>query len=187
MNTSENTTAMTIPATHALDGINTESVAEFRLKALTTKANKYTEIARRNSMTDSAGHIGKQLSTEDIVGHVLHIDTVCRASVPVVDANGNPVPAVDANGAIILDENGEFLPATSIYPIITFTEAPGYWYNGGKLLADVLPLWAAESGDDEDSMNYPKLNADLADIGGIPVYFEWKQGKKFRYVNMILA
>lgn len=187
MNTNENNMAMSIPATHALDNVQTQSVAEFRSRAMVTTSNKYTQIARANNMTDSVGHIGKQLSTEDIVGHVLHIDTICRASVPKVDANGNPVPMVDANGAIVVDENGEFVPATTIYPIITFSEAPGYWYNGGKLLANVLPLWAAESGDGPDSMNYPKLNADLAEIGGIPVYFEWKQGKQYKYVNMILA
>ena len=179
--------SMIVPATHALDNVVTKSVAEFRASALISKPSKYTERARKSGKTDSVGHIGIQLSTEDIVDKVLTIDSVCRASVPLTDENGNPVPLVDDNGAIVMDSNGEIVYATQVYPIITFAEAPGYWYNGGTLLAGVLPEWADESGDDVDSMSYPLLNADLKEIGGIPVYFCWKQGKNRRYVNMILA
>lgn len=189
MSTNINSNAMSVPATHALDNLSTISVAEFRAKALVSTPSRYTERARRAGKTDSVGHIGIQLSTDDIVDHVLTINSVCRASTPVLDDNDNPVPLTDDNGAIVMDENGEIVYATQIYPIITFAEAPGYWYNGGSLLAGVLPEWAEESGDDPNSMNYPNLNADLASMesGGIPVYFCWKQGKKRRYVNMILA
>ena len=83
--------ATSVPATHALDNIATRSVAEFRANALVSKPSKYTERARRAGKTDSVGHIGIQLSTDDIVDHVLTISSVCRASVPVLDNNGNPV------------------------------------------------------------------------------------------------
>ena len=182
-----NNNALSVPSTHALDNLPAVDLLSIRREALLTTPNKYVQAARVAGLVDSAGHLGIQLSTDDVVNHILTIDSVCRATAPDSDDNGNPVPMVDDNGAIVMDENGEIAYRSSVYPIVTFAEAPGYWYNGGKLMAGVLDEWARMSGDDADSMTYPLLNADLAEIGGIRVFFTWKQGRNRRYVNMVLV
>lgn len=188
MSTTNYQNIMVPESTHALDNLSTRSIVDFRRDSLTRKPTKYAARSQRDGKVDSVGHIGHQLSTDDVVGHVLTIDSVCRAIVPLFDKSNNPIWETDENGALKTDADGNFVQATSIYPIVTFAEAPGYWYNGGTLLAGVLPGWAEEAGDEPDSMTYPLLNADLAEIGGIPCYFEWKQGRAGnKYVNMILA
>lgn len=182
-----NINALTVPDTHALDNISTQDLTMFRRESLLREPSKYTKRAQINGHTDTVGHIGIQLSTNDVVGKVLTINSLCRAEVPTLDRNGNPVPAMFDDGTTKVDENGEIVYETSIFPIVTFAEAPGYWYNGGTMLSNVINDWIMESGDEPDSFTFPKLNADLEAIGGIPVYFQWKQGKNNTYVNMILA
>lgn len=182
-----NMNALTVPDTHALDNLPAQDLMQFRRESLLRTPSKYTKRAQINGHTDTVGHIGIQLSTNDIVGKVLTINSLCRAEVPLLDRNGNPVPAVFEDGTTRVDDNGEIVYETSVFPIVTFTEAPGYWYNGGTMLSNVIADWCEESGDEPDSFTFPKLNADLQEIGGIPVYFQWKQGKNNTYVNMILA
>lgn len=182
-----NSTSLSVPSTHALDNLPSVDLLSIRRDALLSTPNKYVQAARAAGLVDSAGHLGIQLSTDDVVNHILTIDSVCRAMSPDLDDNNNPVPLTDENGAIVVDENGDIVYRSSIYPIVTFAEAPGYWYNGGKLMAGVLDEWARLSGDDPNSMTYPLLNADLAEIGGIRVFLTWKQGRNRRYVNMVLV
>lgn len=170
------------------------SIEDFRTEALQIaeagSVNILTRRSQRDGKSDSAMHIGKQIKTELIVGHALTIIRVGHAAVPATDEKGEPVLVTDENGAIVLDEDGEAQQAISVFPVCFFKEAPGCWYNGGKLLQDNIVSWADEVGDDPNDFYLPKVNSVLEEIGGIRAYFDWKDkkdGSGRRYVNMILA
>ena len=167
---------------------------EFRSEALSIaesgNVNFLTRRSQRDGKTDTVMHVGEQIKSDMIVGHVLTIIRVGHASVPATTNDGKPLYITDANGVTILDENGDPIQAVSTFPVCHFKEAPGCWYNGGKLLQDNIDSWADEVGDDPNDFYLPKLNAALTEIGGIRAYFEWKDKKDNsgqRYVNMILA
>lgn len=170
------------------------SLDDFRKEALAIaesgNVNILTRRSQKDGKTDTVMHVGEQIKTEMIVGHVLTIIRVGHAAVPATDNKGNPIYVTDENGAVITNENGEPMQAVSVFPVCHFKEAPGCWYNGGTLLQDNIVSWADEVGDDPDDFYLPKLNAVLSEIGGIRAYFEWKDkkdGSGQRYVNMILA
>lgn len=148
----------------------TASIEDFRKEALSIAesgaVNYLTKRSQRDGKTDTVMHVGEQITSDMIVGHVLTIVRVGYAAVPS-------------------DNNG-----VSRFPVCHFAEAPGCWYNGGKLLQDNIDSWADEVGDDPDDFLLPKLNAALSEVGGIRAYFEWKDkkdGSGQRYVNMILS
>lgn len=162
------------------------SLDDFRREALaaaeTGNVNFLTKRSQRDGKTDTVMHVGEQIKSDMIVGHVLTIVRVGHAAVPATDNNGSPVYHTD--------ENGEVIQEISVFPVCHFKEAPGCWYNGGKLLQDNIDSWADEVGDDPNDFYLPKLNAALEEVGGIRAYFEWKDkkdGSGQRYVNMILA
>lgn len=170
------------------------TIDDFRKEALATaesgNVNFLTRRSQRDGKTDTVMHVGEQVTSDMVVGHVLTIVRVGHASVPAIDNNGKPVYVTDANGIQITDENGEPIQAISVFPVCHFKEAPGCWYNGGKLLQDNINSWADEVGDDPNDFYLPALNKAIAEIGGIRAYFEWKNKKDNsgqRYVNMILA
>ena len=167
---------------------------EFRKEAMeiatSGNVNALTRRSQRDGKTDTVMHIGEQITSDMIVGHVLTIVRVGHASVPAVDNSGKPIFVTDTNGKQIVNEDGEPIQAVSVFPVCHFKEAPGCWYNGGKLLQDNIDSWADETGDDSGDFYMPKLNAVLEEIGGIRAYFEWKNkkdGSGQKYVNMILA
>ncbi len=181
----------------ALSAIPSMSLADFQREAFATTANRLTALSRRSGSTDTVMHVGTQLTSADIVGHALTIIRVQYANVPARDPKTNtPVFETDDNGVVLLDESGNPIQKFSIFPVCHFAEAPGYWYNGGKLLGDNIRLWAAEEGDEflpdgtPADMTLPAVNAALEEIGGIRAYFAWKDkrdGSGQRYINMILA
>ena len=172
----------------------TAPLDDFRKEALSIaesgNVNFLTRRSQRDGKTDTVMHVGEQIKSDMIVGHVLTIIRVGHASVPATTNDGKPLYVTDANGVTVLNENGEPIQAVSTFPVCHFKEAPGCWYNGGKLLQDNIDSWADEVGDDPNDFYLPKLNAALTEIGGIRAYFEWKDKKDNsgqRYVNMILA
>lgn len=183
--TTEN--SLSVPATHVLDNVSTMSIEDFKRMSLTS-TSRYSERAKKDGKVDTASHAGRQLSTDDVINRVLTVTSVTRALVPDLDENNNPIPLTDENGALMFDENGEMMYKQSIYPILTFAEAPDCWYNGGTMWAGVVQSWAEESGDNPDAMTFPALNSDLAEIGGIPCLMQWKKSRQGRnYVNIMLA
>lgn len=174
--------------------IATTSIDDFRKEALSIAesgaVNVLTRRSQRDGKTDTVMHVGEQIKTDMIVGHVLTIIRVGHAAVPATDAKGNPLYVTDSNGVVEVDTDGNPVQAISIFPVCHFVEAPGCWYNGGKLLQDNIDSWADEVGDDPTDFYLPKLNAVLSEIGGIRAFFDWKDkkdGSGQRYVNMILA
>ena len=83
---------------------------DFRKEALAIaesgNVNFLTRRSQRDGKTDTVMHVGEQIMSDMIVGHVLTIVRVGYASVPAVDNKGNPIYVTDANGVIIADKNG---------------------------------------------------------------------------------
>lgn len=170
------------------------SIDEFRAEALAIAEsgaiNRLTARSQRDGKSDTVMHVGEQIKSDMIVGHALTIIRVGHAAVPATDNAGKPIYVTDENGVLETDSNGDPVQAISVFPVCHFKEAPGCWYNGGKLLQDNIDSWADECGDDPNDFYLPKLNAVLAEIGGIRAFFDWKDkkdGSGQRYVNMILA
>ncbi len=170
------------------------SIDDFRKEALSIaesgNVNILTRRSQKDGKTDTVMHVGEQIKSDMIVGHVLTIVRVGHAAVPATDNTGKPLYVTDANGVVETDADGNPVQGISTFPVCHFKEAPGCWYNGGKLLQDNIDSWADEVGDDPNDFYLPKLNAVLEEIGGIRAYFEWKDkkdGSGQRYVNMILA
>lgn len=167
----------------------TADIEQFRADSMTATASRLVRRSRMTGKTDSVLHLGNQLTTNDVVGHVLTITRVGFASVPATDNDGNPVFETDDNGAVILSDDGTEVQAMSVFPVCWFAEAPNWWYNGGQLLLENIREWADEVGDDITDFMLPKVNAELTECGGIRAYFAWKESKKNnrKYVSMILA
>lgn len=173
-----------------LESVPTMSLAEFQSEVFTSGVNRLTARIQRDGKTDSVLHIGKQIKGEDVAGKVLTIIRVGYSTAPAVDANGNPVWETDANGAPVVDENGVAVQKMSKFPVCHFREAPGYWYNGGKMLDGILQSLIDECGDNADDMFLPNVNAALEEVGGLRAYFDWKESSKNRgqkYMNIIVA
>jgi len=152
------------PAKSPLDNLPTSSIDDFRRDAFRGNMSRLAKIAHEKGDSDVVLHAGDQLTTEQVVGHVLTIIAVQYAHVP--------------------DDNGE----QKMYPVAVFAEAPGYWYNLGQLATNMVADWAAELGDDpNEDPNLPLVNQELTDCGGVRVYFRWKQGKNRRYVSITVA
>ena len=173
-----------------LESVPTMSLAEFQSEVFVTGTNRLTARIQRDGKTDSVLHIGKQIRGEDVAGKVLTIIRVGYSTAPAVDANGNPVWEIDGNGAPVVDENGVTVQKMSKFPVCHFKEAPGWWYNGGKMLDGILQSLIDECGDSPDDMFLPNVNAALEEVGGLRAYFDWKESSKNRgqkYMNIIVA
>lgn len=188
------TELMNVSPAELFASMPTVSIDAFREEALSTaesgNVNVLTRRSQRDGKTDTVMHAGQQIKSDMIVGHVLTIIRVGHAAVPATDNQGKPVYLTDENGVLATDTYGEPIQGVSVFPVCHFKEAPGCWYNGGKLLQDNIDSWADECGDNPDDFYLPKVNAVLEEIGGVRAYFEWKDkkdGSGQRYVNMILA
>jgi len=168
----------------------TTSLEEFQKNALSAHLNPLAALSVKSGKSDTVMHIGIQLRTEEIVGHALTIIRVGFAALPATNPDdGSPIYKVDEYGVTTLDENGEPMQEIAMYPICHFAEAPGYWYNGGKLMMENVSIWAEECGDDLSDYNLPNTNARLAELGGIRCFFAWGESRKTgrKYVKMIVA
>lgn len=161
-----------------LGTLPTISLESFQSQVFNSASGPLAAISAQNGANDTIMHIGNQLKSEDVNGHVLTIIRVGLATLPATDISGNP----------IYDENGN--QKTARYPVAHFKEAPGYWYNGGALLMRNIEIWAAAFGDDINDPNLPKINAILAENDGQLAYFQWKNKRDHsgqKYMNIIFA
>ena len=160
------------------------SVADFQAASYTSTASRLTNAARNDGATDTVLHLGNQIKTQDVIGRVLTISHVGYAYAPAKDSKGNPIFEDEP------DEDGVAIQKMSRFPVCHFSEAPGWWYNGGSMLDGIIKSWAKEMGDKPDSDNLPAVNAELNACGGVQAYFRWKDkqdnsGQK--YVDIILG
>jgi len=169
---------------------------EFQASAFNGLTNRLSLRSQRDGKTDTVMHAGNQITSQMLVGHVMTIVRVGFASVPATDNNGNPVYLTSKDGELMTDNAGNPVPKMSVFPVCHFKEAPGCWYNGGKLLYENVLSWADEVGEEVDERGWPlnpslpKINMELEAVGGIRAYFEWKDkkdGSGQRYVNIIFA
>ncbi len=161
-----------------LGDLPTMSLEDAQRDVFSSTPNRLTLSAQRKGVTDTLMHIGQQLKSEDVANHVLTIIRVAYATIPAVDMNNNP----------IYGEDGK--QKNAVYPVCHFAEAPGYWYNGGTMLKKIIEAWAEEVGDDQSDPNLPTVNAEIASLGGVRAYFDWKKKRDHsgqRYMNMILC
>lgn len=168
----------------ALASIPTQSLAEFQREVYTSKVSRLTMRARNDGKTDTPLHIGHQIKTDDVIGHILTIVHVGYGYAPMTDNKGNPI--FEENP----DENGVAVQKMSRFPVIHFAEAPGWWYNGGAIFDGILDSWIAEVGDDKNNDILPLVNTELEVCGGVKAYFDWKDKRDAsgqKYVNIILG
>lgn len=173
-----------------LSGLPTTSLEDFQAKSFMEPVSPLAAAIQRESKTDTVLHIGKQISSEDVAGHVLTIIRVGYGTAPSVDMQGNPIWETDENGQPAVDENGQAIQRMARFAVCHFKEAPGYWYNGGKMLQGILETLVTECGDNPDDLMLPNVNAALEECGGLRAYFDWKQSRKNkgqRYMNIIVA
>lgn len=166
----------------ALASIPTQSLADFQQESYVSTGSRLTNAARNAGKTDTVLHLGNQIKTEDVINHVLTISHVGYAYAPMKDPAGNPVFDSDVDGVAV--------QKMSRFPVCHFTEAPGWWYNGGKMLDGIISAWADEMGEDPTSDNLPLINAELEACGGVKAFFAWKDKRDNsgqRYVNIILG
>ena len=175
------------PDTGVLANVSMASPSDM-VEVARKSGSRLGKLAQARGYSDTPFHAGNQLSTNDVVGHILTIEHVAYANVPAVDNDGNPVYMVDANGVAILDDAGDPIQARKQFPVMTFHEAPGYWLNCGQIASAMIADWAADVGDDPtvDPM-LPNLNQELEECGGVAINFQWKDGKNRRYVKVIVA
>lgn len=173
-----------------LSALPTMSLAEFQASSFMEPVNRLTARLQRDSKTDTVLHIGKQIASEDVAGKILTIIRVGYGTAPATDMQGNPIWETDENGTIMQDVNGNAVQAMAKFAVCHFREAPGYWYNGGKMLQGILESLAEECGDNPDDYMLPNVNAALEEVGGLRAFFDWKDSSKNRgqrYMNIIVA
>lgn len=187
---------MNLSPEEIMSQLPSSSLIEFQASAFNGATNRLSLRSQRDGKTDTVMHAGNQITSSMLVGHVMTITRVGFASVPTTDNSGNPVYLTNKDGELLADKAGNAIPKMSTFPVCHFKEAPGCWYNGGKLLFENVISWADECGEEVDDYGYPlnpnlpKINAELEAIGGIQAYFEWKDkkdGSGQRYVNIIFA
>lgn len=183
------TELVTMDTPLSLDSIPTLSLAEFQQASFMEPVNRLAAALQRDSKTDTALHVGRQIKSEDIAGKILTIIRVGYATAPAFDLSGNPIWETDENGVPVMN-NGVNVQKMSRFPVCHFKEAPGWWYNGGKMLDGILETLVKECGDNPEDMSLPNVNAALEEVHGLRCYFDWKESSKNRgqkYMNIIVA
>lgn len=176
------TEIMNNTSTGILSNLSTISLADFQNESYTSSGNRLSNAARNAGRTDTVLHVGNQIQTGDVIGHVLTIVHVGYATAPAKDNNGNPIFDTDVDGVAV--------QKMSRFPVCHFKEAPGWWYNGGKMLDGIIEAWKEEMEEEEGNDNLPRINAELEACGGVQAYFAWKDKRDNsgqRYVNIILG
>lgn len=176
-------------AVSTLSAVPTVAVADFQREMYNAPVNRLAERLRKDGKVDTVLHAGFQIKTEELNGKVLTIVHLGYSTAPSTTMSGEPIFRKDKDGNIITDENGVAIQEMSVFPVAHFAEAPGWWWNGGTMLAGVIDSLRAECGDEPGDMLCPKLNAELDSIGGLRAYFSWKTSTKHpgqRYMNIAL-
>ncbi len=172
-----NENSLTVSGSSVLASMPTQTLSDFQAQVFDLVPNQLVRASLNDGNTDILFHVGQQLRSEDVVNHILTIIRVAFASITRMK-DGQPV--TNESGEIIVDR----------YPVCHFSEAPGFWYNGGSMLKKNIESWAKEVGDDMSDPYLPRVNAVLSEVGGVRAFFAWKNKQDNsgqRYVNIILA
>lgn len=151
-----------------LENLTTVSFEEFRRDAFRGTMSELAKWAHEDGNSEAVLHAGEQLTTEQVINHVLTIMATQYAYIP------------DEK-----EENG-----VKRYPVVVFAEAPSYWYNMGELGGNLIRDWAKRAGDDPEENPYlPNLNQMLTDCGGVRIHFRMKHSSKNNrdYVSITIA
>lgn len=156
--------------TGVLASLPTMDVASFQESTFNTPVNWLTGALQRDGKTDTAMHIGNQLKSEDIVGHVLTI--------------------VRVGFAHFKDKDDGLIKRV---PVLHFKEAPGYWYNAaGVMFKGAIETLCRETNCDIENDMLPELNDAISQLpnAGLRAFFSWKDKRDNsgqRYVNIIFG
>lgn len=170
METNNNEITIFNNGTGVLSSLPTMDLASFQESVFNQPINWLTKSLQREGKTDTIMHIGNQLASDDIVGHVLTIIRIGFAHFKDKQT-GN------------IDRN----------PVLHFKEARGYWYNAsGVMFKGAIETLCAETNCDINNDMLPELNEAISKLpdGGIRAYFTWKDkndGSGQRYVNIIFG
>lgn len=142
---------------------NKLSLSDILAMAGNKEQSKWGKISATAGTIESVLAAGKQLKTEDILGEILTVERVeYRDSVD------------KATGA------------TTTFPIMTFMEKPGCFYNAGTLLGKNVMEWATACGDNpETDKLLTNLNEDITANGGPQIILYKKEGKNYTSVYVI--
>lgn len=125
--------------------------------------SKWGKISAAAGTIESVLAAGKQLKTEEIVNEVLTIDR-----------------------AEFRDAVDEATGVCSTFPIVTFMEYPGSYYNAGTLLQKNVEAWASVAGDNpEEDKTLPNLNEEFQREGGPQIIIYRKEGKRYYSVYVM--
>lgn len=125
--------------------------------------SKWGKISAAAGTIESVLAAGKQLKTEEIVNEVLTIDRVEFRD------------AVD-------ETTGQF----NTFPIVTFVEYEGCYYNAGTLLQKNVEAWAIAAGDNPlEDKTLPNLNEEFQREGGPQIIVYRKEGKRYYSVYVM--
>ena len=125
-------------------------------------ASLWRDEAEAAGVVSSILKFGVQLKTADIFMKLLHIDAIEMAE------------SVDSNGV------------HKSYPVMTFSELPGCYYNGGTMFLKIVSALASAAGDDFDGdRRLPNLNQRIKERGPIGVVVYQQPGKN--YVSPVIV
>lgn len=125
--------------------------------------SKWGKISAAAGTIESVLAAGKQLKTEEIVNTVLTVDRL-EFREAVDDTTGS----------------------RNTFPIMTFSEYPGCYYNAGTLLQKNVEAWAASAGDNpEEDKTLPNLNEEFEQEGGPQIIIYKKEGKRYYSVYVM--
>lgn len=121
------------------------------------KPSEWRDEAEAAGVVASILKFGVQLKTGDIYQKLLHINALEMAQ------------SVDKNDGTVKN-----------YPVMTFEELPGCYYNGGTMFLKITMALALAAGDDPDAdRRLPKLNQRIKDRGPIGVVVYQPAGKNY--------
>lgn len=125
--------------------------------------SKWGKISACAGTVESVLAAGKQLATEEIMGEILTVERVEYRD------------AMDKSSGKM-----------STFPILTFAEKPGCYYNAGTLLEKNVREWATACGDNiAEDKTLANLNEDIAVNGGPQIILYQKVGKNYTSVYVI--
>lgn len=127
------------------------------ISATSENKSEWRDEAEAAGVVASILKFGVQLKTGDIYMKPLHIDALEMAQ------------SIDK-------QSGE----TKDYPVMTFAEFPGCYYNGGTMFLKITMALALAAGDNPaEDRRLPNLNARIKERGPIGVVLYQQPGKNY--------
>ena len=127
------------------------------ISATSENKSEWRDEAEAAGVVASILKFGIQLKTADIYMKPLHIDALEMAQM------------TDTQTGVTKD-----------YPVMTFQEYPGCYYNGGTMFYKITMALAAAAGDNpSEDRRLPNLNARIKERGPIGVVVYQQPGKNY--------